>query len=220
LTGDTTPHSTIITELPETTWMERKIDWYACLVGFSFGAALSMAVFAVWLGTAHTLQFDADWWLIVGIWTGLVGFIDAFVLRNMGYRQSCILDEKMQLLEEQNLELSSLLARLGLEDCLQGVKSKENRCARISRWFVITTAKWYVLVGAIGVVILVLSIATALRWSETGQLIANTPTMIIEGFLLLVLIQAHNIAIVKRKSEFDAILKRREVLYNMLRGLG
>lgn len=64
---------------------------------------------------------------------------------------------------------------------------------------------------------LVLSVATALRWSETGQFIANTPTRIIEGFLLLVLIQAHNMAIVKRRLEFGAVFERREVLNILLR---
>lgn len=93
LTGDTTPHTTIIIEPPKTTWMERKIDGYAYLVGSGVGAALSTAMLAVWLGTGHLLRFNANWWLFIGTWTGLVGFIDAFVLRNVGYRQNCILDE-------------------------------------------------------------------------------------------------------------------------------
>jgi hypothetical protein len=43
-------------------------------------------------------------------------------------------------------------------------------------------------------VIMLLAVASIMRWSETGQLLCNNPTMIIEGFLLLALIQAHVMA--------------------------
>lgn len=48
-----------------------------------------------------------------------------------------------------------------------------------------------------------------MRWSETGQLICNTPTMIVEGFLLPVLIQAHNTTHSQRRLQFRDILMNR-----------
>ncbi|KAF8867158.1 Low affinity iron permease [Acephala macrosclerotiorum] len=218
-TGDTMPHQTIIIEPPERNFVERRIDEYAFLVGGGFGAACSIVVFGVWLGIGHTLHYNANWWLIIGTWTGLVGFVDAFILRNVGYRQNTILDEQIRTLEEQDLEVYSLLALpTPRVDCSESMKGEKRLSYRISRWFVMATSKWYVIVCAQAVVALVLLIATALRWSETGQLIANTPTMIIEGFLLLVLIQAHNIAIIKRRLQFGGVLERREVLDNILGG--
>ncbi|KUJ20485.1 Low affinity iron permease, partial [Mollisia scopiformis] len=210
ITGDATPNEAVILEPPARRFVERGIDGYAHLVGSGLGATLSFAVFTVWLGIGHVLSWNANWLLIIGSWTGLVGFVDAFVLRNVGYRQHCILDDQVRALEEQDFALYSLLGLPAPKvDCSESMKMEKRLNYRISNWFVVTTAKWYVLLAALGVVALVLAVATALRWSETGQLIANTPTMIIEGFLLLVLIQAHNIAIVKRWFEFGAVLERR-----------
>jgi low-affinity ferrous iron transport protein len=129
------------------------------------------------------------------------------------------LDEQIRTLEEQDLEVYSLLASPAPGvDCSESMKNERRLSYRISRWFVMATSKWYVVIFAPVVVALVLSIATALHWSETGQLISNTPTMIIEGFLLLVLIKAHNIAIIKRRLQFGGVLERREVLNSLLGG--
>jgi Low affinity iron permease len=43
------------------------------------------------------------------------------------------------------------------------------------------------LAASVCLIVLLLAAATAMRWNETGQLLANTPTMILEGGLLLVL---------------------------------
>ena len=64
-------------------------------------------------------------------------------------------------------------------------------------------------IGSLGVVLSLIAIATGLRWSETGQLLCNTPTMIVEGFLLLVLFQAHNLGNIKRRGQVGRALERR-----------
>jgi low-affinity ferrous iron transport protein len=66
--------------------------------------------------------------------------------------------------------------------------------------------------GSVILVFLLITTASILKWSETGQLLCNTPTMIIEGFLLLVRIQAHNVSSAARGKEFSGILKRRVLL--------
>jgi low-affinity ferrous iron transport protein len=70
----------------------------------------------------------------------------------------------------------------------------------------------YASVDAVLVVVGLLVAASILQWSETGQLLCNMPTMIVEGFLLLVLIQAHNFSYMKRGRDFNGLLKRRLLL--------
>ena len=43
------------------------------------------------------------------------------------------------------------------------------------------------LASSILVIVALLTVASAMQWDETAQLLANTPTMIVEGALLLVL---------------------------------
>jgi low-affinity ferrous iron transport protein len=70
----------------------------------------------------------------------------------------------------------------------------------------------YTSVGAVLVVVGLLVAASILQWSETGQLLCNTPTMIVEGFLRLVLIQAHNCSNMERARDLIELLKRRLLL--------
>lgn len=68
-------------------------------------------------------------------------------------------------------------------------------------------------------VLQLIAIASSMKWSTTGQLLCNTPTMIIEGFILLVLIQAHNHSNEERGVEFNGILKRRLLLNSYVHSL-
>jgi low-affinity ferrous iron transport protein len=74
-------------------------------------------------------------------------------------------------------------------------------------------------IASVVVVVVLIAIATGLRWSETGQLLCNTPTMILEGFLLLVLFQSHNEVVVERRSEVGECLGRRRRMCGVLRGM-
>ncbi|GME88696.1 unnamed protein product [Ambrosiozyma monospora] len=49
-------------------------------------------------------------------------------------------------------------------------------------------------------------------WSETAQLVCNTPTMIIEGFFLLILLQCHGYTDEKRRYAIVQMKNSREVL--------
>jgi hypothetical protein len=51
-------------------------------------------------------------------------------------------------------------------------------------------------------------------WSETAQLICLSPTMIIEGFFLLILIQAHNWADDERSNMVGELTKSRLYIHN------
>ena len=77
--------------------------------------------------------------------------------------------------------------------------------------------QWSVLVSVL-IIIGLICASSGMRWSTTGQLIANTPTMIIEEFFLIVLIQAHNWADQQRRVEVSALLARRHILLAYIDG--
>lgn len=210
VTGDLMPNLSFAIEPPETTRTERFIDIYAYVVGSGVGVALSTAVVAVWLGVGHLLQWNSNWWLIIGTYTGLVGFVDGFVLRNVYFRQSKILNEHLEALKEKDKDVFSLLNIPTAKE--KNSNDKKSLSFRISNKTVVLCAHPLSVIGSLVVVIGLICVATGLLWSETGQLICNTPTMIVEGFLLIVLFQAHNMSNVKRREQFGAVLERRNFL--------
>ncbi len=61
-----------------------------------------------------------------------------------------------------------------------------------------------------GVVVIVLLIAaTCMGWSTTAQLLCNTPTMIVEGGMLLVLMMAHMASHQYMRARLQTFLQRR-----------
>ncbi|KAE9377344.1 hypothetical protein N431DRAFT_555554 [Stipitochalara longipes BDJ] len=222
MTCDTAPNPTIVIAPPETTRTERFIDVYAYIVGSGVGVALTSIIVITWLALGHLLMWDSNWWLIIGTYTGLVGFVDGFVLRNVYFRQSAILETHLQALVSADQSVFSFLglpffAGNGEEDG-EGQK-KKSLGLRISEGMIYYCAMPSAVIGSLVVVLILLAIATGLRWSETGQLLCNTPTMIVEGFLLLVLFQAHNLASVERRGQIGRALERRGRIGGLL-GVG
>jgi low-affinity ferrous iron transport protein len=210
MTCDTVPNPKIVIAPPDTTRTERLIDVYAYIVGSGVGVALTTVVVITWLGLGHVLRWNSNWWLIIGTYTGLVGFIDGFVLRNIYYRQSAILEGHLQALVAADQEVFTFLGLPfrsggGVEE---GERKKSLRL-RISEGMIYICSMPSAVIGSLGVVLSLIAIATGLRWSETGQLLCNTPTMVVEGFLLLVLFQAHNLGNIKRRGQMGTALERR-----------
>ena len=221
MTCDTKPNPTIVIAPPETSRTERFIDVYAYIVGSGVGVALTTIVVITWLALGHLLMWDSNWWLIIGTYTGLVGFVDGFVLRNVYFRQSAILETHLQALVSADQDVLSFLglpfsAREGDE---AGGKEKKSLGLRISEGMIYYCAMPSAVIGSLVVVLILIAIATGLRWSETGQLLCNSPTMIVEGFLLLVLFQAHNLANVRKRGQVGRALERRQRVGGLL-GLG
>ncbi len=75
----------------------------------------------------------------------------------------------------------------------------------VGRWAAHITAVFFA--GA--VVIALLITATAMGWSTTAQLLCNTPTMIIEGGMLLVLMMAHMASHQYMRARLQTFLQRR-----------
>lgn len=62
---------------------------------------------------------------------------------------------------------------------------------------------------AVAVVVALLTVATAMGWSTTAQLLCNTPTMIVEGGMLLVLMMAHMASHQYMRARLQTFLQRR-----------
>jgi low-affinity ferrous iron transport protein len=230
LTGDMGPNQSWIISPPKASKMEGSIDIYAHVVGSGVGVLLSAIVFAVWIAIGPTLHWSDNWWLVIGTYTGLIGFIDGFVIRNVYFRQSNIVASHLSSLKESDEEIMGLLllpssflsAPSSSDDDEEkggDKKPKLSPAARFSNWMIRICAHPIAVITSVVVVVILIAVATGLRWSETGQLLCNTPTMIVEGFLLLVLFQAHNLVVVERRREVGECLERRRAMSGVVKGV-
>ncbi|RDW75332.1 putative low affinity iron protein [Coleophoma cylindrospora] len=194
---------------PKATRSERFIDYFADIMGSGIGVTLSLVVVAIWLSVGHLLEFDDNWWLIIGTFTGLVGFIDGFILRNVYAREEVRVNQEFRNIAAEDSKIFDLLNLPQPDPPVEPPSTMSTRVSRAAGDFSGLAATS---IGSVVLVFILLGIASIMKWSETGQLLCNTPTMIIEGFLLLILIQAHNVANEERGREFSGILKRRLLL--------
>jgi low-affinity ferrous iron transport protein len=209
MTGDREENAVIASIPPVLTRAHRGIDIYAYIVGGSIGVVLSVIVFALWIAVGPTLEFEDNWFLIIGTYTGLMGFMDGFIMNNVDHRETELARLHFERLMDQDYKLFRLMD-IEMPETREATKLslKLRMSNAIGHWCASTWASY----GSVVTVVLLIVIASALQWTETGQLLCNTPTMIAEGFLLIMLLSAHNTADVKRKIVYDDILKRRLVL--------
>lgn len=208
-----TPNPVIVAEAKKRGCGQKIIDFYADIVGTGIGIVIAIVVFSVWLGVGHLLDWNDDWWLIIGTYTGLVGYFDSFVIREAYHRITKEEENTYRMVAEEDLELFSLAGIL----CPPGytgldIPESKSLNYRISAWINrACSSSWGVLFAVCSVIALIIT-SSALHWSTMGQLIANTPTMIIEAFFMIVLIQAHNWADQKRRIEISSLYARRCIL--------
>lgn len=209
MTGDMTPNPTVHSEPMKLSSWVRGIDIYAFIIGGSIGITISAVVLVLWLSVGETLEFDDNWWLIIGTYTGLIGFIDGFILKNVDAREAKLASKHFRELLEQDTKLFTLI---GVETPAETPMPKRSFNQRISavigHWVESTLASWISIFAVIALIIT----ASAMQWTETGQLLCNTPTMIFEGFLLITLLQAHNMEDESKRFTYDDILTRRLVM--------
>lgn len=205
-TGDNEPNPTITIEPHKVSRAVRAINYYGDVVGTGAGAVISVIVFAIWLAVGNSMEWDSNWWLIIGTYTGLVGFIDGFVLRNVYFRQDVALDEQFKVLIDADEQIYQYL---NLPLPTEPIPEDRRLHTRISNWMGYICAKSGAVLVSILIVLALIGVASGMEWNQTGQLLCNTPTMIIEGFLLIVLIQAHNMSNMKRRVQLHDILVRR-----------
>jgi low-affinity ferrous iron transport protein len=214
LTGDIQPNPTLEIESQEVDSGVRLIDYYADLIGSGAGVFISICVFIIWIAIGNYMQWNSNWWLIIGTYTGLVGFVDGFVLRNVYFREDQMLNTQFNALINADMDISQAL---DLHLPHKHLSFKKGLIHRMSRNMGILCSKPEAVLGAVVIVVVLLCIASGMQWSETAQLLCNTPTMIIEGFLLIVLVQAHNMAHSNRRVQLRGVLLRRLALLDYVK---
>ncbi|CAB4251862.1 similar to Saccharomyces cerevisiae YMR319C FET4 Low-affinity Fe(II) transporter of the plasma membrane [Maudiozyma barnettii] len=215
--NDYSPHKIIVIPEAKRTWLQKVIDWYADVIGTGIGVIVAIIVFGVWIGIGTPMNWGDDWWLIIGTYTGLVGFIDGYVLREVYYRSVTIEETNYTEVIAEDLELMQILGISNPRDMINSLEEENARVTktlnyRISAFVNKICSDQYSVVCGFLIVIALICISSGMKWSTTGQLIANTPTMIIEEFFLIVLIQAHNWADVQRRLEISTILAHRHII--------
>lgn len=212
LTGDQKPNE--IYTIPEInrSRCDRFNDVIADIMGSGLGVLISLTFVAIWLAIGPPMGFNDNWWLIIGTFTGLVGFIDGFVLRSLYYRGETFVKEEFQKIAAAD---RLLLDQLNVPVSVP-VESKRSFTERVALAISDACGHRFAPPSSIGVVFTLLGIATAMKWSMTGQLLCNTPTMIVEGFLLIILIHAHNHANDERGADFSGLLKRKLLLHGFI----
>lgn len=198
----------------EHNWGPRAIDWYAELIGSGYGVCVSSCVFIAWLGIGDVMSWNDNWWLIIGTYTGLIGFIDGFVLRNCYYREDVKIKIEIDKLVEQD---QAVFARMGLKGRVQTDYFEPTLMSKVSTFTGYLCSTPHAVAGSIIVSVGLIAAASGMLWSESAQLMVNSPTMIVEGYLLIVLIDAHNVASVERRVIMHDILVRRLQMLVILR---
>ena len=134
--------------------------------------------------------------------------MDAFVLRNVMKRQQGALLKSCDALDALDAEISAVLGAAYVSVPPSEVTTM-GLFYRVSSFFSRLAGHVAVTYASVGVVILLLVSASAMGWSETAQLLCNTPTMIIEGGMLLVLMMAHMASHQYMRARLQTLLQRR-----------
>lgn len=183
------------------------VDGYANFIGSIGGIVLSIVLLAVWLVIGSVMGYSNDnWWLIIGTYTGLAGFIDAFVLRNCMKRQNAVILDHCDKLDVIDAEMAAIL---NVPQVATPASIRPSFFGRISRSVGRWAAHIFSVCLAVVVVIALLIVASCMGWSTTAQLLCNTPTMIIEGGMLLVLMMAHMASHQYMRARLQTFLQRR-----------
>ncbi|KAK9235964.1 hypothetical protein V1525DRAFT_408342 [Lipomyces kononenkoae] len=208
MTKDVNPNAIVKTEYPPRTWAEKCIDYYSRIIGTMFGVWIAIIVFAVWIGVGTLMQWSSNWWLIIGTYTGLAGFLDGFILRNVYSRMSRHEFEQLSIFSREDRQNFEIIGVSVPEEQLPSI----SRLERLSNWFAELCSSSAAVGVALAILIGLLCASSALKWSLFGQLLSNTPTMIIEGFFLLILIQGANWKDMHLRVELYNICLRRRTL--------
>jgi low-affinity ferrous iron transport protein len=215
-TGDQIENSISIIPAPEVSKIQRVINFYADLVGTLLGIVLLILVLVVWVVLGPIMSFNDNWWLLVGTYAGLIGMNDGFVLRNLC--NVCNIREEEQhdlrILDDQDL-----LAIVGLTRSDENDAPKLGLNSRLSIIMGDVCSHQLTVVAGVVAILGLIATATAMEWSELGQIICNVPPSIVESFFTLILITGHNIGDQKREASLRKIHQHRLQLISYMEGM-
>lgn len=215
ITKDSMANEAVVIEASAVSKLQRAINFYADLVGTLLGIALLTLILVVWIVLGPVMEFDANWWLLIGTYAGLIGMNDGFVLKNLSNVCASYEDK---LYEQQILDDADLLAIIGARS------SQVNETQAVTRADVrfsiamgnFCSHEYTVAVGLVSILSLLL-VASLMRWNELGQIICNVPPSIIESFFTLILITGHNIGDKQRRANLQNIYQNRIDLVSHVR---
>jgi len=222
-TGDTEPNPVFTVPAPEVGRIQRVIDYYADLVGALIGIAILILTMIVWVVIGPALGFNANWWLLIGTYAGLVGMNDGFVLRNVCNKLGGYETPHFEQIAYEDLDaLATLNAHPSQQRQLTEKVAEERQMpdsslsTRVSiRMGNVCSHELTVVFGVVLILGLVVG-ASAMGWSLTAQLLCNVPPSIIETFFMMVLITGHNLGDRRRRVDLADIHRRR---LSLLRGV-
>ncbi|KPI36354.1 Low-affinity iron/zinc ion transport protein fet4 [Cyphellophora attinorum] len=205
--------------------LERAISYYADLVGTLFGVSLLILVFIAWVAIGPALQFNSNWWLVIGTYAGLIGLHDGFVLHNVRHQ----LDRNSRLaLAKVNADDTELLAAAGVPHCepfavqhgdVEGGRPRGQSQQAYSRINIMLSSHLvrlmsHPLLVVAGIVFIAGSVAaaTALHWSLTGQLLCNVPPSVVETFIMMALITRETADAKAEKELYNEFAGSRDLL--------
>jgi len=215
-TGDKIENGICTIAAPRVGKIQRVINFYADLVGTLLGIALLALVMIVWVVLGPIMSFDDNWWLLIGTYAGLIGMNDGFVLRNLC--NVCNIREEEQH-DQRILDDKDLLAIVGLTDSTETEKPKLGLNSRLSIIMGTVCSHEYTVVAGVFVILGLIAAATAMKWSELGQIVCNVPPSIVESFFTLILITGHNLGDRKREESLREIQRSRLRLVDYLEGM-
>ncbi|KAI4756410.1 Low affinity iron permease [Aureobasidium sp. EXF-3400] len=215
-TGDKVENQTFIIPAPEVGKIQRVINFYADLVGTLLGIVLLALVLVVWVVLGPVMSFNDNWWLLIGTYAGLIGMNDGFVLRNLC--NVCNIREEEQH-DQRILDDQDFLAIVGLTESDENDKPKLGLNSRLSIIMGDVCSHELTVVAGVVVIAGLIATATAMDWSELGQIICNVPPSIVESFFTLILITGHNLGDQKRYASLRKIHQHRLQLINYLEGM-
>lgn len=219
LTGDTEDNPTILLKLGNSTRLQSYIEIYAYIVGTLIGLAVLVIVIIMWICIGPPMEFNANWWLIIGTYAGLIGLHDSFVLRYMQMRIGVWTTPWIEAVRRGDEQLTGMIDPASLDRDREQDATEAAKLAAAPlhvRW-TNTTSAWILKVCAhewavVADVILIVGLlcgSTALKWSVTGQLISNVPPGTLESFLMQILITGLNAADKKEQKQLKRMYDRR-----------
>lgn len=217
LSNDRTPNEVVTIAPQKVGKLQRAVFYYADLVGTLTGLAILTGVIVLWVCIGPALRFNSNWWLIIGTYAGLIGMHDAVVLRNIHHQLAKYEDSAYQTVHRQD---QALFSSVHPELAWTSTEPIPSSSQRISIWLSNVCAHtWSVVVVALTVVVLI-TIATIMKWSVTGQLICNVPPSILETSLMMILITGHNVSDGHQKEQLEEIRVRRLRLTRWVDAMG
>jgi low-affinity ferrous iron transport protein len=206
VTGDRIKNGPVIIPAPKRGRLQRGIDYYADLVGTLLGIAILFFVIVIWVVIGPAMSFNSNWWLLIGTYAGLIGLNDGFVLRNVQNILSGYQDAEFTQLVYDDMDM---LAVIGVPQLNEEHVADNSLTCRISIAVGnVCSHEITVVLGAILIVGLITG-ASAMRWSVTGQLLCNVPPSIIESFFMMILITGHNVGDAERRVDLHNLYVRR-----------